>query len=126
MCFDIFTLSYSLLVEEIDLGDGNVRQVVSGLAKYCNPEDLTVRDWLALLPSFDIYLPVYVPFWDLDAFISIIGSGSCYLLYEIDKCKLLFDTESSSGANYECETWKTTRCDVCWIGRFLLHCLNAE
>lgn len=62
MCFDIFTLSYSLLVEEIDLGDGNVRQVVSGLAKYCNPEDLTVRDWLALLPSFDIYLPVYVPF----------------------------------------------------------------
>ncbi|CAL4973404.1 unnamed protein product [Urochloa decumbens] len=33
----------SLLVEEIDLGDGNVRQVVSGLAKYCSPEDLTNR-----------------------------------------------------------------------------------
>jgi hypothetical protein len=32
----------SLLVEEIDLGDGNVRQVVSGLAKYCSPDDLTV------------------------------------------------------------------------------------
>ncbi|AQK99657.1 Nucleic acid-binding OB-fold-like protein [Zea mays] len=33
----------SLLVEEIDLGDGNVRQVVSGLAKYCSPDDLTNR-----------------------------------------------------------------------------------
>ncbi|TVU36649.1 hypothetical protein EJB05_18591 [Eragrostis curvula] len=33
----------SLLVEEIDLGDGNVRQVVSGLAKYCSPEELTNR-----------------------------------------------------------------------------------
>lgn len=33
----------SLLVEEIDLGDGNVRQVVSGLAKYCDPENLTNR-----------------------------------------------------------------------------------
>lgn len=30
------------MVEEIDLGDGNVRQVVSGLAKYCSPDDLTV------------------------------------------------------------------------------------
>ncbi|KAL6853767.1 hypothetical protein ACP4OV_019796 [Aristida adscensionis] len=33
----------SLLVEEIDLGDGNVRQVVSGLAKYCSPEELANR-----------------------------------------------------------------------------------
>ncbi|XP_066312797.1 uncharacterized protein [Miscanthus floridulus] len=33
----------SLLVEEIDLGDGNMRQVVSGLAKYCSPDDLTNR-----------------------------------------------------------------------------------
>ncbi|XP_039849711.1 methionine--tRNA ligase, cytoplasmic-like isoform X2 [Panicum virgatum] len=33
----------SLLVEEIDLGDGNVRQVVIGLAKYCSPDDLTNR-----------------------------------------------------------------------------------
>lgn len=33
----------SLLVEEIDLGDGGVRQVVSGLAKYCSPDDLTNR-----------------------------------------------------------------------------------
>ncbi|ONK61776.1 uncharacterized protein A4U43_C08F33470 [Asparagus officinalis] len=33
----------SLIVEEIELGDGNTRQVVSGLAKYCNPEDLTNR-----------------------------------------------------------------------------------
>nr|CAB3478691.1 unnamed protein product [Digitaria exilis] len=33
----------SLLVEEIDLGEGNVRQVVSGLAKYCSPDDLTNR-----------------------------------------------------------------------------------
>ncbi|KAK3162312.1 hypothetical protein QOZ80_1BG0088080 [Eleusine coracana subsp. coracana] len=33
----------SLLVEEIDLGDGNVRQVVSGLAKYCSPDELTNR-----------------------------------------------------------------------------------
>lgn len=33
----------SLLVEEIDLGDGNQRQVVSGLAKYYSPEDLTNR-----------------------------------------------------------------------------------
>ncbi|KAF5175598.1 Pentatricopeptide repeat-containing protein, partial [Thalictrum thalictroides] len=33
----------SLLVEEIDLGDGGVRQVVSGLAKYCSPEELTNR-----------------------------------------------------------------------------------
>ncbi|KAK3165809.1 hypothetical protein QOZ80_1AG0038080 [Eleusine coracana subsp. coracana] len=33
----------SLLVEEIDLGDGNVRQVVSGLAKYCSPDGLTNR-----------------------------------------------------------------------------------
>ncbi|KAL5991316.1 hypothetical protein ACLOJK_012223 [Asimina triloba] len=33
----------SLLVEEIDLGDGNLRQVVSGLAKYITPEQLTNR-----------------------------------------------------------------------------------
>lgn len=33
----------SLLVEEIDLGDGSSRQVVSGLAKYYSPEDLTNR-----------------------------------------------------------------------------------
>ncbi|KAJ0975478.1 hypothetical protein J5N97_017443 [Dioscorea zingiberensis] len=33
----------SLLVEEIDLGDGNLRQVVSGLAKYYGPEELTNR-----------------------------------------------------------------------------------
>ncbi|XXG85994.1 hypothetical protein AAC387_Pa11g0988 [Persea americana] len=33
----------SLLVEEIDLGNGNVRQVVSGLAKYCTPEEMTNR-----------------------------------------------------------------------------------
>ncbi|KAK9106771.1 hypothetical protein Syun_022782 [Stephania yunnanensis] len=33
----------SLLVEEIDLGDGNVRQVVSGLAKYCTLEALANR-----------------------------------------------------------------------------------
>ncbi|KAJ3669083.1 hypothetical protein LUZ60_011033 [Juncus effusus] len=33
----------SLLVEEIDLGDGNVRQVVSGLAKFCTPDELSNR-----------------------------------------------------------------------------------
>ncbi|KAF6168683.1 hypothetical protein GIB67_026569 [Kingdonia uniflora] len=33
----------SLLVEEIELGDGNVRQVVSGLAKFCSPDELTNR-----------------------------------------------------------------------------------
>ncbi|WOK96715.1 hypothetical protein Cni_G05422 [Canna indica] len=33
----------SLLVEEIDLGDGNLRQVVSGLAKFYSPEDLLNR-----------------------------------------------------------------------------------
>ncbi|XP_052156463.1 uncharacterized protein LOC127774254 isoform X1 [Oryza glaberrima] len=33
----------SLLVEEIDLGDGNVRQVVSGLAKFFSPEELVNR-----------------------------------------------------------------------------------
>ncbi|XP_006644918.1 methionine--tRNA ligase, cytoplasmic [Oryza brachyantha] len=33
----------SLLVEEIYLGDGNVRQVVSGLAKYFSPEELVNR-----------------------------------------------------------------------------------
>ncbi|KAK1265394.1 putative methionine--tRNA ligase [Acorus gramineus] len=33
----------SLLVEEINLGNGNVRQVVSGLAKYCSPDELTNR-----------------------------------------------------------------------------------
>ncbi|XP_068645064.1 tRNA-aminoacylation cofactor arc1 isoform X2 [Aristolochia californica] len=33
----------SLLVEEIDLGDGNLRQVVSGLAKYFSPEQLANR-----------------------------------------------------------------------------------
>ncbi|KAJ4837794.1 hypothetical protein Tsubulata_041818 [Turnera subulata] len=32
----------SLLVEEIDVGDAKLRQVVSGLAKYCSPDDLTV------------------------------------------------------------------------------------
>lgn len=32
----------SLLVEEIDVGEGKVRQVVSGLAKFCNPDDLAV------------------------------------------------------------------------------------
>ena len=30
-------------MEEIDLGNGNVRQVVSGLAKFYSPEDLTVN-----------------------------------------------------------------------------------
>ncbi|PON34945.1 Ribosomal protein [Parasponia andersonii] len=33
----------SLLVEEIDVGEGKLRQVVSGLAKYCTPEQLTNR-----------------------------------------------------------------------------------
>ncbi|KAJ0103470.1 hypothetical protein Patl1_06769 [Pistacia atlantica] len=33
----------SLLVEEIDIGEANLRQVVSGLAKYCNPDELTNR-----------------------------------------------------------------------------------
>ncbi|XP_078446667.1 nucleic acid-binding, OB-fold-like protein isoform X2 [Wolffia australiana] len=33
----------SLLVEEIDLGDGNIRQVVSGLAKFYSPDDLVNR-----------------------------------------------------------------------------------
>ncbi|CAI0552312.1 unnamed protein product [Linum tenue] len=33
----------SLLVEEIDVGEGKVRQVVSGLAKYYSPEQLTNR-----------------------------------------------------------------------------------
>ncbi|XP_071723247.1 uncharacterized protein [Rutidosis leptorrhynchoides] len=33
----------SLLVEEIDVGEGKLRQVVSGLAKYCSPESLTDR-----------------------------------------------------------------------------------
>ncbi|KAL6123469.1 hypothetical protein ACLB2K_075991 [Fragaria x ananassa] len=33
----------SLLVEEIDVGDAKVRQVVSGLAKFCSPEELTNR-----------------------------------------------------------------------------------
>ncbi|KAJ4834493.1 hypothetical protein Tsubulata_021016 [Turnera subulata] len=33
----------SLLVEEIDVGDAKLRQVVSGLAKYCSPDDLTNR-----------------------------------------------------------------------------------
>lgn len=33
----------SLLVEEIDVGEDKVRQVVSGLAKFCSPEDLTNR-----------------------------------------------------------------------------------
>ncbi|XP_074274461.1 uncharacterized protein LOC141598637 isoform X3 [Silene latifolia] len=33
----------SLLVEEIDVGESKVRQVVSGLAKYCSPDDLANR-----------------------------------------------------------------------------------
>ncbi|XP_022146840.1 aminoacyl tRNA synthase complex-interacting multifunctional protein 1 [Momordica charantia] len=33
----------SLLVEEIDVGEPKLRQVVSGLAKYCSPEELTNR-----------------------------------------------------------------------------------
>ncbi|KAL1192434.1 Methionine--tRNA ligase, cytoplasmic [Cardamine amara subsp. amara] len=33
----------SLLVEEIDVGEGKVRQVVSGLAKFCSPDDLANR-----------------------------------------------------------------------------------
>ncbi|KAI4370487.1 hypothetical protein MLD38_018838 [Melastoma candidum] len=33
----------SLLVEEIDIGEAKLRQVVSGLAKYCSPEQLTNR-----------------------------------------------------------------------------------
>lgn len=33
---------YSLLVEEIDVGEAKCRQVVSGLAKFCSPEQLTV------------------------------------------------------------------------------------
>ncbi|KAI3470967.1 hypothetical protein Pfo_027630 [Paulownia fortunei] len=33
----------SLLVEKIDIGEAKCRQVVSGLAKYCTPEELTNR-----------------------------------------------------------------------------------
>ncbi|XP_021758237.1 aminoacyl tRNA synthase complex-interacting multifunctional protein 1-like [Chenopodium quinoa] len=33
----------SLLVEEIDVGESKVRQVVSGLAKFCSPDDLVNR-----------------------------------------------------------------------------------
>ncbi|GAV67796.1 tRNA_bind domain-containing protein [Cephalotus follicularis] len=33
----------SLLVEEIDVGDAKLRQVVSGLAKYCSPDELMNR-----------------------------------------------------------------------------------
>ncbi|KAL2558423.1 Nucleic acid-binding [Forsythia ovata] len=33
----------SLLVEEIDIGEAKCRQVVSGLAKYCTPDQLTNR-----------------------------------------------------------------------------------
>ncbi|KAJ4720236.1 tRNA-binding protein [Melia azedarach] len=33
----------SLLVEEIDVGEAKLRQVVSGLAKYCNADELTNR-----------------------------------------------------------------------------------
>ncbi|XP_022743751.1 aminoacyl tRNA synthase complex-interacting multifunctional protein 1 [Durio zibethinus] len=33
----------SLLVEEIDVGEAKLRQVVSGLAKYCSPEELVNR-----------------------------------------------------------------------------------
>lgn len=33
----------SLLVEEIDVGEAKARQVVSGLAKYCSPDELTNR-----------------------------------------------------------------------------------
>ncbi|XP_050385091.1 uncharacterized protein LOC126801699 [Argentina anserina] len=33
----------SLLVEEIDVGEAKLRQVVSGLAKFCSPEELTNR-----------------------------------------------------------------------------------
>uniref|UniRef100_A0A7C9E563 Methionine--tRNA ligase n=2 Tax=Opuntia streptacantha TaxID=393608 RepID=A0A7C9E563_OPUST len=33
----------SLLVEEIDVGEPKLRQVVSGLAKYCSPDDLMNR-----------------------------------------------------------------------------------
>ncbi|GAB4827706.1 hypothetical protein Ancab_034594 [Ancistrocladus abbreviatus] len=33
----------SLLVEEIDVGEAKIRQVVSGLAKYCSPDELVNR-----------------------------------------------------------------------------------
>ncbi|XP_050385576.1 LOW QUALITY PROTEIN: tRNA-aminoacylation cofactor arc1-like [Argentina anserina] len=39
----------SLLVEEIDVGEAKLRQVVSGLAKFCNPEELTNRRVVELL-----------------------------------------------------------------------------
>ncbi|KAJ1387531.1 tRNA-binding domain [Sesbania bispinosa] len=35
----------SLLVEEIDVGEAKLRQVVSGLAKYLSPEELTVMSY---------------------------------------------------------------------------------
>lgn len=41
-CAFVVNSSRSLLVEEIDVGDAKLRQVVSGLAKYCSPEELTV------------------------------------------------------------------------------------
>lgn len=40
--FSWFIPVYSLLVEEIDVGEAKCRQVVSGLAKFCSPEQLTV------------------------------------------------------------------------------------
>lgn len=46
----------SLLVEEIDVGEAKPRQVVSGLAKFCSPDDLTVFSFFELIILSTIFI----------------------------------------------------------------------
>lgn len=93
----------SLLVEEIDIGEAKCRQVVSGLAKYCTPDQLTVWMQCNYINTRIVLVPFF--FWTLGwSLINIIlfFPFICYM----------YLTESPCGTYNKCETWKITRCDV--------------
>ncbi|KAA3481271.1 aminoacyl tRNA synthase complex-interacting multifunctional protein 1 isoform X1 [Gossypium australe] len=90
----------SLLVEEIDVGEAKVRQVVSGLAKYCSPEDLTV--FLSKLAVMQFRSEAYI------------------LMFSMIFACAVAREESSCCADYKCKTWKATRCDVRGTGMLLV------
>lgn len=85
------------------MGEGNIRQVVSGLAKFCSPEELTV----SILPQ-------------------IRENHDCLNIRF--KCLKFFfnNSESPRCADYKREAWKAARCNVCWVGMFQLLILFVQ
>jgi hypothetical protein len=104
-CFLVFnpTSCCSLLVEEIDLGDGNLRQVVSGLAKYCSPDELVVSSY-----HHDETGIAVMFFCSLLVFIVLLLKHT------------ISSSESACCLDHKCEAWEAAGCHVCWIGMLYL------